>query len=102
MTLEPETDSPTAAAAVLRAALLFAAALYDSARLVTARQPLLPPLARLRGRRAALEAEERWCAGLLLHGPIDARPYRQRMSGLARVAPRRAAPPVRRSSRHCY
>lgn len=72
-----------AAAAVLIAALLLASMIYDTTRLITPRQTCRPPLARLRGRRAALEAEERWCTGLLLHGRIDARSYRQRMSTLA-------------------
>ncbi|MEU0022706.1 hypothetical protein ABZ173_34220 [Streptomyces rochei] len=81
-----------AAAAILIAVLLLAAIYYDIARLISPHQSHLPPLARLRGRRAALEDEERWCAGLLLHGRIDARSYQQRMSSLARghrVAPSR-------------
>ncbi|MFE1827137.1 hypothetical protein [Streptomyces yangpuensis] len=43
----------------------------------------MPPLARRRGRRVALEAAERWCVGLRLHNGIDADTYRQRMSLLA-------------------
>lgn len=83
-----------AAAAVVIAALLFAGALYDTARLVTSYQSRRPPLARLRGRRAALETEERWCVGLLLHGRIDTRSYQRRMSGLTHG--RRAVEPRHR------
>ena len=87
-----------AAAAILIAGLLLAAIYYDIARLISPHQSRLPPPARLRGRRAALEDEERWCAGLLLHGRIDAGSYQQRMSSLAhghRIAPsRRRGPPL--------
>ncbi|MDH6522204.1 hypothetical protein [Streptomyces sp. SAI-090] len=72
-----------AAAAVVIAVLLFAAALYDTARLITSHQSRPPPLALLKGRRAALEAEERHCTALLLHGQIDTHSYQVRMSGLA-------------------
>ncbi|MEU0684025.1 MULTISPECIES: hypothetical protein [Streptomyces] len=70
-------------AALAIAVLFFAAALYDSACLIAALQGGRPPFARLKGRRAALEAEERWCTTLLLHGWIDTHSYQQRMSGLA-------------------
>ncbi|MGC5041117.1 hypothetical protein ACPXCS_37510 [Streptomyces sp. DT190] len=72
-----------AATAILIGALLLAAIYYDIARLVSTHQSRYPPLARFRGRRAALEDEERWCAGLLLHGRIDTRSYQRRMTGLA-------------------
>ncbi|MFD7627778.1 hypothetical protein ACFV7Q_17370 [Streptomyces sp. NPDC059851] len=48
--------------AVLAAALILAGLVYDTARLITPRECRMPPLARLRGRRAGLEAAER-CAG---------------------------------------
>ena len=60
-----------AAIAILIGGLLLAAIFYDIARLVSTYQSRRPPLSRIRGRRAALEDEERWCAGLLLHGRID-------------------------------
>ena len=72
-----------AAAAVVIAALLFAAIVYDITRLITPHQSHRPPLARLRGRRAALEDEERWCVALLLRGRIDTRSYQERMGNLA-------------------
>ena len=72
-----------AAIAILIGGLLLAAIYYDIARLVSTYQSRCPPLARLRGRRAALEDEERWCTGLLLHGRIDTHSYQRRMSGLA-------------------
>ncbi|WP_030587822.1 hypothetical protein [Streptomyces anulatus] len=70
--------------AILIGALILAALAYDIGRLVTPRESRCPPLARLRGRRAALEAAERWCAGLRTHERIDAATYQRRMSGLAR------------------
>ncbi|WP_051866135.1 hypothetical protein [Streptosporangium roseum] len=63
--------------------LIAMAMLYDLARMITPREARCPPLARLRGRRAALEAAERWCVGLRLHGQIDPATYRGRMSALA-------------------
>ncbi|EGX61101.1 MULTISPECIES: hypothetical protein [Streptomyces] len=72
-----------AAPAILIGGLLLVAIFYDICRLIGTYQSRRPPLARLRGRRSALEAEERWCTGLLLHGHIDASSYRRRMSGLA-------------------
>ncbi|WP_328747304.1 hypothetical protein OHT57_17250 [Streptomyces sp. NBC_00285] len=91
-----------AATAVMIAALLCAATLYDTTRLITPHHARRPPFTRLRGRRAALEAEERWCTDLLLRGRIDRRSYQQRMSALARG--NRATRPHRggRSGRHCY
>ncbi|MFI1651798.1 hypothetical protein ACH4XT_33405 [Streptomyces avidinii] len=86
----------TALLAVLAAGLIMAGVVYDTARLITPGECRMPPLARLRGRRAALEAAERWCVGLRLQDGIDADTYRQRMSLLARghrTAPRRS--PVR-------
>jgi hypothetical protein len=74
--------------------LVVAAVVYDMARLISPDEPRQPPLARLRGRRAALEAAERWCVGLRLHGRIDAATYRTRMSRLAhgqRTAGRQAS-----------
>jgi len=69
--------------AVVAAALILAAVVYDSARLISPHESRRPPLARLRGRRAALEAAERWCTGLRLHGRIDQAAYQQRMADLA-------------------
>ncbi len=76
--------------AVLAGALILAGVVHDTARLITPTERRIPPLARLRGRRAALEAAERWCVGLRLHGRIDAATYRRRMALLARG--RRTAP----------
>ncbi|MFE9650388.1 hypothetical protein ACFYO0_41105 [Streptomyces sp. NPDC006365] len=73
-----------AAIAILIGGLLLAAIYYDIARLVSTHQSRCPPLARVRGRRAALEDEERWRADLPLHGRIDTRSHQRRMSGLAR------------------
>ncbi|WP_328971457.1 hypothetical protein [Streptomyces sp. NBC_00239] len=70
--------------AILIGGLILAALVYDIGRLITPRESRWPPLARLRGRRAALEAAERWCAGLRTHGQIDAAAYQRRMSALAR------------------
>ncbi|WP_229811991.1 hypothetical protein [Streptosporangium pseudovulgare] len=70
--------------ATLICVLIAIAMVYDLARMITPREARCPPLARLRGRRAALEAAERWCVGLRLHGRIDASAYQRRMSGLAR------------------
>jgi hypothetical protein len=73
----------TALVAALAGALILAGIVYDTARLVTPREPRCPPLARARGRRAALESAERWCVGLRLHDRIDQAEYQRRMAGLA-------------------
>ncbi|GAA3500838.1 hypothetical protein GCM10019016_079450 [Streptomyces prasinosporus] len=73
----------TAMVAVLIGSLILAAVVYDIARLVTPSESRCPPLARIRGRRAALESAEMWLVGLRLHGRIDATTYRTRMHGLA-------------------
>ncbi|MEV0170657.1 hypothetical protein AB0I00_05955 [Streptomyces sp. NPDC050803] len=70
--------------AALLGALILAGIAYDIARLITPDEPRRPPLARLRGRRAAPAEAERWLVGLRLHGRIDAATYRRRMSALAR------------------
>ncbi|MFI8499607.1 hypothetical protein ACIGFK_14060 [Streptomyces sp. NPDC085524] len=80
--------------AVLAGALILAGVVHDAARLIAPTERRVPPLARLRGRRAALEAAERWCVGLRLHGRIDAATDRRRMALLARG--RRTAPPGHR------
>lgn len=72
-----------AATAILIGGLLLAAIAYDTVRLVSTHQSRRPPLAHLRGRRAALEDEERWRTGLLLHARIGTRSYQRHMSGLA-------------------
>ena len=87
-----------AATAILIGGLLLAAIFYDIARLVSTYQSRRPPLSRIRGMRAALEDEERWCAGLLLHGRIDTASYQRRMTGLAHG--QRAVEPRPRHSRH--
>ncbi|MDT0306520.1 hypothetical protein RM780_06040 [Streptomyces sp. DSM 44917] len=79
--------------AILIGTLILALLAYEVARLITPEEPRRPPLARLRGRRAALEAAERWCVGLRLHGRIDPPAYQRRMSGIARG--RRVIPPRR-------
>ncbi|MFF4567340.1 hypothetical protein [Streptomyces sp. NPDC001435] len=73
----------SALAALLAGSLILAAVFYEMARMVTPSESRLPPLARLRGRRAALESAERWLVGLRLHGRIDADAYRTRMHNLA-------------------
>lgn len=73
----------TAVIAALLGTLILAAVVYDMARLVTPHESRLPPLTRLRGRRAALESAEIWAVGLRLHGRIDAAAYRTRMHRLA-------------------
>ncbi|WP_328478407.1 hypothetical protein OHS71_08405 [Streptomyces sp. NBC_00377] len=73
-----------AVTATLIGTLIMATLSYDIVRRITPHESRCPPLARLRGRRAALEDAERWCVGLRLHGRIDASTYQHRMSGLAR------------------
>lgn len=70
--------------ASLTGALILAIIGYEIARLITPDEPRRPPLARLRGRRAALEEAERWLVGLRLHHRVDAATYQRRMSGIAR------------------
>ncbi|MCX5173877.1 hypothetical protein OG616_38485 [Streptomyces antibioticus] len=70
--------------AILIGALILAALAYSIGRLITPLESRWPPLARLWGRRAALEEAERWCVGLRTHDRIGAAAYQQRMSGLAR------------------
>ncbi|MFI2372167.1 hypothetical protein [Streptomyces sp. NPDC018833] len=77
--------------AVLIGTLILAAMAYDIARLITTNESRCPPLARLKGKRAALEDAERWCVGLRLHGRIDHAAYQQRMSGIAHGRRRPAA-----------
>ncbi|KUO19744.1 hypothetical protein [Streptomyces dysideae] len=73
----------SAAIAALLGVVILAGAVYDTVRLITPREPRCPPSARLRGRRAALDATERWNTVLLLHGRITPADYRARMSHLA-------------------
>lgn len=73
-----------AVVAILIGAGILAAVWYDTARLISPEEPRRPPLARLRGRRAALEAAERWCVALRLHERIAPEAYQRRMSRLAR------------------
>ncbi|MFF5209560.1 hypothetical protein [Streptosporangium sp. NPDC000396] len=77
-------DTVVAVVVTLIGALIMAAMLYDMARMITTSETRCPPLARLRDRRAALEAAERWCVGLRLHGQIDVFTYQRQMSGFAR------------------
>ncbi|ALV33552.1 hypothetical protein AS200_17030 [Streptomyces sp. CdTB01] len=53
----------SAAVAIAIGVLILAAVAYDIARLITPAESRCPPLARLRGRRAALEHAERWSVG---------------------------------------
>ncbi|QUW85842.1 hypothetical protein SMIR_41630 (plasmid) [Streptomyces mirabilis] len=76
--------------ATVSVVLIVAGTIYDTVRLLTPAERRCPPLARLRGRRAALEAAECRLAGLRLRGRIDAADYRRRMTGLAHG--RRTAP----------
>ncbi|MFD8352479.1 hypothetical protein ACFV1X_26515 [Streptomyces coelicoflavus] len=70
-----------ATAATLIAALFLAVTYYRITRLISPHQGYLPPLTRLRGRRAAIEEQEWWRTGLL-HGRIGTRSYQQRTSSL--------------------
>ncbi|MFD9288395.1 hypothetical protein ACFWBV_08805 [Streptomyces sp. NPDC060030] len=81
----------SAVIATLIGTLILAGVVYDVVRRITPHESRCPPLARLRGRRAALEDAEQWCVGLRMHGRIDASTYQHRMSGLAR-GHRRPAP----------
>ncbi|MEU0042790.1 hypothetical protein [Streptomyces werraensis] len=87
----------TALIAILIGSFLLAAIAYDVARLITPNESRCPPLARLRGRRAALEAAEQWLVGLRLHDRVDAATYHERISHLALGA---RTPPSRRRQRH--
>ncbi|MEU5030216.1 hypothetical protein [Streptomyces milbemycinicus] len=80
--------------------LILGAVVYDIARLCAPDEPRRPPLARLRGRRAALEAAELRLVGLRLHHRIDTTTYQQRMSGLARGRRRTAARPSTHLGEH--
>ncbi|GAA3495907.1 hypothetical protein GCM10019016_030080 [Streptomyces prasinosporus] len=80
--------------ASLAGALILAGIVYGIARLITPDEPRRPPLAGLRGRRAALEEAERWLVGLRLHDRVDAATYQRRMSGIARGQRRTATGPT--------
>ncbi|WP_189191204.1 hypothetical protein [Streptomyces albiflavescens] len=69
--------------AALIGLLILTALVYDITRLFGCDEPRRPPLARLRGRRAALEAAELRVVGLRLHHRLDAGAYQQRMSSLS-------------------
>ncbi|MFD0368000.1 hypothetical protein [Streptomyces sp. NPDC059071] len=69
--------------AAVAAGLIATGVLYEIARLITPDEPRCPPLARVAGRRAALDAAERWAVGLRLHGRIDQAAYQGRMAALA-------------------
>ncbi|MDW4907824.1 hypothetical protein RB628_21330 [Streptomyces sp. ADMS] len=73
----------TAAVAIGIGALILAAMAYDIARLITSAESRCPPLARLRGRRAALEHAEQWCVGPRLHDLLDTATYQHWMNSLA-------------------
>ncbi|MFD8501255.1 hypothetical protein ACWDWS_43110 [Streptomyces sp. NPDC003328] len=79
--------------ATLIVLLVLIALVYDITRLFGCDEPRRPPLARLRGRRAALEAAELRVVGLRLHHRLDVVAYQQRMSTLAhgRRTPARSA-----------
>ncbi|MEU6378730.1 hypothetical protein [Streptomyces sp. NPDC046909] len=70
--------------ATLAGVLILAGIVYDTVRLITPDEPRRPPLARLRGRRPALEEAERRLVGLRLNHRIDEATYQRRMSGIAR------------------
>ncbi|MEU2233533.1 hypothetical protein [Streptomyces vietnamensis] len=69
--------------AAVAAGLIATGICYEIARLITPDEPRCPPLARVAGRRAALEAAERWVVSLRLHGRIDQAAYQGRMAALA-------------------
>jgi hypothetical protein len=64
----------TVAVAIGIGVLILAAMAYDIARLITPAESGYSPLARLRGRRAALEHAEQRCVGLRVHDRIDTAP----------------------------
>ncbi|GGM05918.1 hypothetical protein GCM10010129_56960 [Streptomyces fumigatiscleroticus] len=81
--------------ATLTGLLILTALLYDVTRLFGSDEPRRPPLARPRGRRAALEAAELRSVGLRLHHRLDQAAYQQRMPRPrlpARLPPARLRP----------
>ncbi|MFF4871465.1 hypothetical protein [Streptomyces sp. NPDC000961] len=70
--------------ATLAAGLMLAGVVYDTTRMIGPGEPRCPPLARLWGRRAALEAAERRLVALRLRGRVDAAAYQRRMTAIAR------------------
>lgn len=73
----------TALIAIVVGSLLLTAIAYDVTRLITPTECRRPPLARLRGHRAALDGAEKWLIGLRLHDRVDAAAYQERMHHLA-------------------
>ncbi|MET8508330.1 hypothetical protein ABZV60_27375 [Streptomyces sp. NPDC004787] len=69
--------------AAVAAGLIATGVFYEIARLITPDEPRCPPLARVAGRRPALDAAERWAVGLRLHDRIDQAAYQARMAALA-------------------
>ncbi|MER5204231.1 hypothetical protein [Streptomyces sp. NPDC002825] len=65
------------------AGMVLGAFVYDTARLIGSSESRCPPLARVLGRRPALEAAERRLVGLRLRGRIDEATYRRRMTAIA-------------------
>jgi hypothetical protein len=86
--------------ATLIGLLFLTALIYDITRLFVSDEPRRPPLARLRGRRAALEAAELRVVGLRLHYRLDAGAYQQRMSSLAHARRTPAYPASTMGGRH--
>ncbi|MFE6222689.1 hypothetical protein [Streptomyces sp. NPDC057854] len=81
----------SALTAIVTGALILAGIAYELARLITPDESRFPPMACLKGKRAALEDAERWCVGLRLHDRIDQATYQQRMTTLAHGRRRTAA-----------
>ncbi|WP_234531939.1 hypothetical protein [Streptomyces shenzhenensis] len=86
--------------AALIGLLVLGALVYDITRLFGSQEPPRPPLARLRGRRAALEAAELRVVGLHLHHRVDQAAYQQRMSSLAHGRRTPARPASAMGGRH--
>ncbi|MGW3151516.1 hypothetical protein ACWDG1_44295 [Streptomyces sp. NPDC001177] len=86
--------------ATLIGLLILGALVYDITRLFGSEEPRRPPLARLRGHRAALEAAELRVVGLRLHHRLDATAYQQRMSSLAHGRRTPARPASTAGGRH--
>ncbi|GAA3782794.1 hypothetical protein [Streptomyces chiangmaiensis] len=63
--------------AILIGLPILTALVYDITRLFGSDEPRRPPLARLRGRSAALEAAELRLVGLRRHHRLDAGAYQQ-------------------------
>ncbi|MFD8645123.1 MULTISPECIES: hypothetical protein [Streptomyces] len=79
--------------ATVAAGLMIAGIVYDTARMIGPDESRCPPLARLWGRRAALEAAESRLVAVRLRGRIDTAAYQRRMAAIAHGHRYAASPP---------